>query len=91
MAFVADVHADVVQNRRVLQPLALAVGQAVNGACLVEERDRQARNLVCVLRPVVAALSQLEHAAATDVGIPIRLDDLLPVACDVIEDEPFAQ
>jgi len=30
MAFVADVHADVVQDRRVLEPLALLVGQRVD-------------------------------------------------------------
>jgi len=39
MAFVADVHADVVQDRRVFEPLALAVGEPVNRAGLVEQRQ----------------------------------------------------
>jgi len=36
MPFVADVHADVVQDRRVLEPFTLAIGEAVNRAGLVE-------------------------------------------------------
>ena len=38
VAFVADMHADVVQDRRVFQPLALLVGEAVDRARLIEER-----------------------------------------------------
>jgi hypothetical protein len=38
---VADVNAHVVQNRRVLEPLALAIGEPVNRARLVEQRGRQ--------------------------------------------------
>jgi len=37
VAFVADVHPDVVQDRGVFEPFALAVGEPVNGACLIEE------------------------------------------------------
>ena len=44
MAFVADVHADIVQNRRVFEPLALAIRQAVNCARVVEQRHRQPRH-----------------------------------------------
>src|SRR5919108_5978832 len=36
MALVADMHADVVQDGGVLQPFALAIGEAVNRARLVE-------------------------------------------------------
>jgi hypothetical protein len=36
VAFVADVHADVVQDRRVLEPLALPIGEAVDRARLIE-------------------------------------------------------
>ena len=38
VALVADVDADVVENRGVLEPVALAIGQAVNGARLIEQR-----------------------------------------------------
>ena len=38
VACVADVHPDVVQDRRVLEPLALAVGQAMNGSRVVAGR-----------------------------------------------------
>jgi hypothetical protein len=41
MPFVADVHADVVEQRRILEPLALAVGQRVNAARFVEQRERK--------------------------------------------------
>jgi hypothetical protein len=36
----ADVSADVVQQRRILQPFALAVCQTLIAACLIEERQR---------------------------------------------------
>jgi hypothetical protein len=39
MPLVADVHADVVKDGGVLQPLALTIGQAVDGARLIEEAD----------------------------------------------------
>jgi hypothetical protein len=35
---VADMDADIVEDRRVLEPLALAVGEAVNRARLIEQR-----------------------------------------------------
>ncbi len=91
MVFVADVHSDVVQNRRIFQPLALAISQPVDRTRLIEERNRQTRDLVRVLGPVVAALGELEDASASYVGIAIRTDDLFPVARDVVEDETFAQ
>src|SRR5581483_7006418 len=59
VALVADVHADVVQDRGVLERLALTIGQPVNRARLIEQGGRQPRNLVRVLRPEVAALGEL--------------------------------
>src|SRR5476649_259382 len=91
VAFVADVDADVVQDRGVLEPLALVIGEAVDGARLVEEPDREPRHVLRVLRPVVAALGELEDAAAADVGIAIGLRDFLAVPRDVVEHQPFAQ
>lgn len=88
---VADVHADVVHQRRVFEPLALAVGAAVHGARLVEERQRQARHLPGVLGEVVAALGQLDRAAPADIGNAIDLCDLAPVPADVVEHEAFAE
>ena len=46
MALVADVDADVVEQGGVLQPLALAIGEAVDSARLVEQREREARDLL---------------------------------------------
>ena len=60
MPRVADVRADVVQQRRKLQPLALAIGQRVCAARLIEDRERQPRDLARVLGPVAAALGQLD-------------------------------
>ena len=54
---VADVDADVVQQRRVFEPLPLAIGQSMRAARLFEQGDRDARDLLRVLRPVVTALS----------------------------------
>ena len=88
---VADMHADVVEQCRVLEPLAFAIGQAVHGAGLIEERDGQPGDLLRVLRPVVAAFGQLDDAAASHVRIPLRLRDLLAVARDVVEHETFTQ
>ncbi len=91
MALVADMHADVVQQRRVLEPFALAVGHPVHAACLLENRHREPRHLRRVLRPVVAAFRQLDDAAAPDVGIAIGLRDLLAMARDVVEHESLAE
>ena len=91
VAFVADVDADVVQERRVFEPFALVVGQSVNGARVVEERERQPRDLLRVLRPVLAPLGQFDHAAAAHVGIAIGLRDFLAVPGDVIEDEALPE
>jgi len=91
VALVADMDADVVQDRRVLEPFPLAVGEAVDGARLIEEGGREARHLVGVLGPEVAALGELEDAPAPHIWIAIRLRDLLAMARDVVEDEPFAQ
>jgi hypothetical protein len=88
---IADQHTDIVEDGCVLEPFALAIGEAVNRARLIEEQRRQPRDLLRVLGPVVAALRELEHAAAADVGIPIGLRDFLAMFGDVVEDEPFAQ
>src|SRR5439155_13653155 len=85
------VYADVVEDRRVLEPLALAIRQAVNRARLIEQHDREPRDVLRMLRKVVAALGELEDAAPPDVGIPIGLRDLLAMARDVVEHEPFTQ
>ena len=91
MAFVTDMDTDVVDERRVLQPFALAVRQAVDGACLVEERQGQSGHLGGMFRPVVAALGELDDTAAPHVGITVGLNDLLTVARDVVEHQTFTQ
>ena len=58
---------------------------------LVEQAHRHPRHLTRVLGPVVAALAQLLDAAAADVGVALDGGDVLPVAADVVEDQPFAQ
>ncbi len=91
VSFIADVDAHIVQDRPVLEVFALAIGQPVDRAGVVEERGRETCDLLRVLRPVVAALGKLEDAAAADVGIAIGLGDLFAVPRDVIEHESFAQ
>jgi len=91
MTRIADVRADVVQQRRKLEPLTLAIGQHVTAARLIEDRQRQARHLIGVLGPVAAPLCQLDDASATHVRVFTRLCDVAAVALDVVEHEPFAQ
>ena len=50
--------------------------------------DGEARDLLRVLGPVVAALGELEHAAPADVGIAVGLRDFLAMPRDVVEDQP---
>ncbi len=91
VAFVADVDADVVEERGVFQPFTLAIGQPVHDARLLEQCDRQPRHLLGVFRPVVATLGELEDAPPADVGVAIGLRDFLPVPCDVVEHETLAE
>ncbi len=91
MPLVADVIADVVQERRKLQPFALAIAEAVDVARLVEQGQRQPRHLPRVFRLPVAALGELDGRAAPHVGIAIDAGDFLPVLLDVVEHQPFAQ
>ena len=91
VAFVADVRADIMEQRRVLEPFAFAIGQAVDAARLLEQGEREPRDLRGVFGPVVASFGQLDDAAAADVRVAIGLCDLLAVSGDVIENQPFAQ
>jgi hypothetical protein len=91
MLLVADVDADVVQNRSVLEPLALAIGQAVNRPRLVEQRESQTRHVLRVVGKIIAPLGELVDAAPAHVRIAIGLRDFLAMPRDVVEDEPFAQ
>ncbi len=91
VALVADMHADVVQQRGVFEPFALAVRQAVNGAGLIEQRQRETGDLVRVFGPVIAPFGEFDHAAAAHVGIASRVRDFPAMPRDVIEHEPFAE
>jgi len=91
MPLVADMAADVVEQRGVLQPLALAIGQSMHGARLLENRQGEPRDLGRVLGPVVAPLPQFHDAAAADIGIAIGLRNFLAMPRDVVEHQPFPQ
>jgi len=90
MTFVTDVNPDVVKQGGIFQPFALPIGESVDGARLIEERHREARYLAGMLRPVVAALAELDDATPPHVGIAVGLRDLLAVPGDVIEHQAFA-
>jgi hypothetical protein len=91
MVFVADMHTDIVQNRRVLEPFSLAIGETVDSSGLVEERAGQSGDLLSVLGPIATTLCQLDDTAATDVGITVGLGYLLAVPGDVVEEQAFAE
>jgi hypothetical protein len=88
---VADMDADIVQQRRIFQPFALAIGQTVHAARVIEQHHRETCHLLRMVGPVVAALRQLDDAAATDVRVAIGLDDLLAVTRDVVETQAFSE
>jgi len=71
MALVADVDPDVVQERAVLEPLALAPAEAVQRGGSIEERESVPGDLLGVGGAVPAPLGQLDHAAASHVRIAI--------------------
>ena len=91
MSGIADVRADVVHHRGELEPLARVIRQSMNSPCLIEERERQAPDLLGMDRLVVASLGQGQRTAASDVGNLICLGDLAFVGPDVVEDDAFAQ
>ena len=91
VTFVADMHADIVEQRAELEQVALFLAECVHGARLIEDRQRQPRDLLRVLGPVAAALAQLDDAAPADVRVALDLANPRAVAMDVVEDEPFAQ
>ena len=91
MVLVRDVPADVVQQRRVFEPLACAVSRLVDAARLVEQREGQAGHVLGVLAVPAAPLAEFDDAAPADVGIPLDGGDVLAIAIDVVEDEPLAQ
>jgi hypothetical protein len=91
VALVRDEDADVVKERRVLEPLTLAIGEGVTAPRLVEERHGDPCHLAGVLRPVVAPLGELDDAPAADVGVAVCLRNLFAVPRDVVEDESFSQ
>jgi hypothetical protein len=91
VAVVADVNADIVEQCRILEPLALAIAESMDAACLVENAQRDPCHLLGVLRPVTAALAKFDHAAAAHVRVTLDLLDPRAVAMDVIKDEPLAE
>jgi len=91
VSLVADVDPDVVQDGRVLEQLPLAIRESMDRARLIEQRDGQAGDMLCVFRPEVAPLREFEDASSPHVWVPVGLRDLLPVARDEVEHQPFAQ
>ena len=92
MPLVADVDADVVQQRARIRATRARDRRA---PCTLrvwsKMRQREPRDLLRVLWPVAAALAELDDAAAADVGVALDLADACAVAVDVVEDEAFAQ
>ena len=91
VTIVADVHADIVQQRRVLEPFAFAIAELMCLAHAVEERASELRDLLRMLRQIVAPLGQLDHASTPHVRIPVDLVDVRRVLLDVVEHQTLAQ
>jgi hypothetical protein len=91
VALVGDVNPDIVKQRSIFQPFSLAIAKPMDGPRLVENRACETGHLRGVLRPVIAPLGQLDHAAAPDVRVAPCLRDLFAVPRDVIENQTFAK
>jgi hypothetical protein len=91
VALVADVHADVVQQRAELEPFPLSIAEAVHAPRLVENAQRQTGHLLRMLGPVPAPFAELDDAAATDVRVSLDLTNSRAVAVNVIEHEALAK
>ena len=91
MAGEADVATDVVHQRRIFEPFALAVGEPMDRARLIEKRKREPYDLIRVLGVVAAALGEFERAPAPHVRNAIDLRDLAPVPTNIIEYQPFTK
>ena len=63
VAGIADVDAEIVHQRRELEPLALSIGEPVDGPRLIEERQRETRHLLRVRCKIVAPFGELDRAA----------------------------
>ncbi len=83
--------ADVMHQRCVFEPFALAVGEAVHRACLIEEREGETDDLIGMLGVVAAPLCEFERAPSTDIRDAVDLRDLTTIAANVVENQPFAQ
>ena len=89
VTLVADMDADVVQDGAYSShSRSLSVRPWMLRVC--SKATAQARYLIGMFRPVIAALRQFDDAAAPHVGIPIGLRDLLAVA-GVCRGQPLAQ
>ena len=77
MALVADVQSDVVQQRGIFEPLALADAEPVGVSRGVEQRDRQLRDLTGMVGAITAPLAKLESKLIGDLDGPFRLKDKL--------------
>ena len=91
MARVADVAADVVHQRCVLEPFALAIRERMNRAGLIEEREREPHDLIGVVCVIVAALGKLQRAPAPYVRDAVDLCDLAAVSPNVVEDRALRE
>src|SRR4029079_791125 len=91
MAIVADVDADVVQQRGIFEPLALVIAEAVHVSGLVKNAERETRHLLRVFGPVAAPLAEFDDTASSHVRIALDLADPRAVPAHVVEHESLAQ
>ena len=91
MAGKADVATDVVHQRGIFEPFALAVGEPMDRSRLIEERKREPYDLIRVIGVVAAALGEFERAPAPHVRNAVDLRDLASVPTNIIEHQPFTK
>ena len=89
VAGVADVPADVVEDRGVFEQLTVVGVQAMEGTEAVEERQGELGHLEGVFFVEIAAAAEFENAATPRVTNLNRKFDLRPMCLHVVDNHPF--
>ena len=91
VALVADVVADVVEQRGVLEPLTLPFAELVDGLRPVEQRQREPRHPLGVIGFPVAPLGEFHGRSPPHVRVAVDARDVAPMLLDVVEHQAFAK
>src|SRR6266487_1329559 len=91
MSALGDVKTDIVQNRCVFEKKPVGIGQSMQLACLMKNRQSQARDVVGVHFGIMATPRELHDTAPSQLWEFLDELDPGPIFCDVVGNDAFAQ